>query len=175
MNKDFEKDLKKKDEEIKQLKKNNYLNKRLDEMDAVVDRQEQYSRRKCLLVQGIMDEAVEHTDKKIINTLQQSMNETIKPEDIDRSHRLGKPKSSKNSKPRPIIVKFVRYNSHNRIYRNKKKLKGTGISVTESLTAKRINMLEKAREEHTFNNVWSQDGKIMFFDKNTNKVKTYYS
>ena len=28
-------------------------------------------------------------------------------------------------------------------------------------------MLEKAREEHTFNNVWSQDGKIMFFDKNT--------
>ena len=31
------------------------------------------------------------------------------------------------------------------IYRNKKKLKGTGISVTESLTAMRINMLEKAR------------------------------
>ena len=28
-------------------------------------------------------------------------------------------------------------------------------------------MLEKAREEHTFSNVWSQDGKIMFFNKNT--------
>ena len=28
-------------------------------------------------------------------------------------------------------------------------------------------MLEKAREGYTFNNVWSQDGKIMFFDKNT--------
>ena len=114
MNKDFEKDLKKKDEEIKQLKKNNYLNKRLDEMDAVVDRQEQYSRRKCLLVQGIVDEAVEHTDEKIINTLQQSMNETIKPEDIDRSHRLGKPKSSKNAKPCLIIVKFVRYKTPNK-------------------------------------------------------------
>ena len=45
----------------------------------------------------------------------------------------------------------------------------------ESLTAKRINMLEKAREEHTFNNVWSQDGNIMFFNKNTNKVKSFYS
>ena len=45
----------------------------------------------------------------------------------------------------------------------------------ESLTAKRINMLEKAREEHTFNNVWSHDCKIMFFDKNKNKIKTYYS
>ena len=28
-------------------------------------------------------------------------------------------------------------------------------------------MLEKAREEHTFNNVCSQVGKIMFFDRNT--------
>ena len=40
---DFEKTLKEKEEEIKLLEKeNNYLNKRLDEMDAVVDRQEQY-------------------------------------------------------------------------------------------------------------------------------------
>ena len=69
----------------------------------------------------------------------------------------------------------MRYNTLNRIYRNKKKLKGTGISVTESLTVKRIKLLEKAREGYTFNNVWSQDGTIMFFDKNPNKVKTYYS
>ena len=69
----------------------------------------------------------------------------------------------------------MRYNTRNRIYRNKKKLKGTGTSVMENLTAKRINMLEKAREEHTFNNVWSHDCKIMFFDKNKNKIKTYYS
>ena len=40
---DFEKTLKEKEEEIKLLEKeNNCLNKRLDEMDAVVDRQEQY-------------------------------------------------------------------------------------------------------------------------------------
>ena len=46
--------------------------------------------------------------------------------------------------------------------------------MTESLTAKRNSMLEKAREEYTFNKLWSQDGK-MFFNKNANKVKTYYS
>ena len=65
----------------------------------------------------------------------------------------------------------MRYNTRNRTYSNKKKLKGTGISVTESLTTKKINMLEKGREEHTFNNKLSQDGKIMFFDKNTTKLK----
>ena len=67
-------------------------------MDAVVDLQEQYSRRYYLLVHGIVEETVKDADEKIINALQQSMDETIKTEDIDRSQRLGKPKSSKNSK-----------------------------------------------------------------------------
>ena len=105
-----------------------------------------------------MKETVEDTNEKIINTLQQSMDETVKPEGIDTSHKLGKRKSSKNAKPRPMIVKFARCNTRGRIYKNKKKLKGTGISVMESLTAKRISMPGKARKEHTFNNVWSQDG-----------------
>ena len=52
-------------------------------MDAVVDRQEQYSRRNCLLVHRIVEETVQDRDEKIINTLQQSMDEKIKPEDID--------------------------------------------------------------------------------------------
>ena len=81
---DFEKTFKQKEDEIKCLEKeNNYLNKRYDEMDAVLDRQEQYSRRNCLLVHGIVEETIEDTDEKIINTLQQSMDETLKPEDID--------------------------------------------------------------------------------------------
>ena len=118
--------MKEKEEEIKLLEKeNNYLNKMLDEMDAVGDRQEQYSKSNCLLVHGIVEKTVEGTDEKIINTLQQSMDETIKPEDIDRSHRRGNHKFSKNTKPRPIIVTFVRYNTRDRIYRNKKKFKGT--------------------------------------------------
>ena len=63
---EYKKALKDKDEEIKLLEKvKNYLNKRLDKMDAVVDKQEQYSRRNCLLVHGIVEETTEDTDKKI--------------------------------------------------------------------------------------------------------------
>ena len=46
-------------------------------MDAVLDRQEQYSRRNCLLVHGIAEETIEDTDEKIINTPQQSMDSTL--------------------------------------------------------------------------------------------------
>ena len=35
-------------------------------MDAVVDRQEQYSMRNCILVHGIVEETVEDTNEKII-------------------------------------------------------------------------------------------------------------
>ena len=44
----------------------------------------------------------------------------------------------------------------------------------KSLTTNRIKMLEKARELHGLVNVWSQDGKIMFFDKTINKVNVFY-
>ena len=59
---EYQKALKEKDEETKLLEKvKNYLNKRLDKMDVVVVKQEQYSRRNCLLV----EETTEDTEKKI--------------------------------------------------------------------------------------------------------------
>ena len=140
-------------------------------MDAVIDRQEKYSRRNCLLKHGIVKETAEDTDEKIINKLQQSMDETIKPEDIDKSHRLCKPKSSKNAKPRPMILKFTRYNTRNRIYRNKKKLKGTGISVTESLTTKRINMLGKQEKSTLFTMCGHKMVRLRFSIKIQTKLK----
>ena len=53
------------------------------------------------------------------------MNQKIKPEDIDKSHRLGNLKKSKNAKPRPIIVKYVRCNTRNTIY--VRETKGTAL------------------------------------------------
>ena len=152
-------------------KENSYLTKRLEEMDAVLDRQEQYSRRNCLLINGVDEVEGEDTDELSLQVIEKHMNQNIKLEDNDRSHILGNPKKSMKAKPRPIIVNYVTHV----IYRNKKVLKGKGISVTESLTAKRIKVLEKARALHGFVNVWSQDGKIMFFDKTINKVKIFYN
>ena len=94
--------------------------------------------------------------------------------DIDRSHRLGNRKLDK-SKPRPIIIKFSRYNVRARIFKNKKKLKGKRTSVTESLAKTRMEKLQKAKEEHGSRNVWSNDGKILYIDANDhNRVNVFY-
>ena len=57
---------------------------------------------------------------------------------------------------------------------NKKLLKGTQVSITESLTAKRMGILKETKEEHQFRNVRTADGKIFNKDGNENKVKLYY-
>ena len=44
---------------------------------------------------------------------------------------------------------------------NMRKLKGTSGSITESLIAKRMGWLNKAREEHDFTNVWNTGGMIL--------------
>ena len=38
------------------------------------------------------------------------------------------------------------------------------MSITESLTKRRVVELKKAREVYDFKNVWPQDGKILFLD-----------
>ena len=68
--------------------------------------------------------------------------------DLDRSHRIGK--SNFKSKRRPIIVKFISYNDRREIFNNKKRLKGTGVSITKSLTAERMQQLENARDQFSF-------------------------
>ena len=79
---------------------------------------------------------------------------------------------TRQKKARPIIVKFARYNVRGRVFREKRNLKGTGKTITESLTTKRIGQLNDGRENYGFNNVWSYDGKIFY--KINNEVKVYY-
>lgn len=41
--------------------------------------------------------------------------------------------------------------------------------------AKRMKILQKGREEHEFKNVWTQNGKILFWDSMNDRVNFYYN
>ena len=101
------------------------------------------------------------------------MNIEISPADLDRTHRIGKKKAGRN-KPRPIMVKLSRYNVRETVFSNKKNLKGSNVSITESLTPKCMEILKKARLEDGFINTWTSDGKILYKSSRENKVKLYY-
>ena len=146
------------------------LNKKVATLEKQADDQEQYSRRNCLLLHGTDEDQDESTDVKVINIVKDKLEIEISESDIDRSHRIGKKSSGKK---RPIIIKFARYNCRRHVYHNKKKLKDSGMSITESLTKFRLSKLNEARDHHGFRNVWSVDGRIMFKD-GEDKPKLYY-
>ena len=102
------------------------------------------------------------------------MDEKITHLNIDRWHDLGNRKLDKN-KPRPIIIKFSRYNVRAKIFENERKLKRKRISVTERLTKARTEKLQKGKEEYSFWNLWSNDVKSLYIDvDNHNRVKVFF-
>ena len=168
----YEEERKQKEQEIKDLKKQiSLMSNGLKDLEKKVDRQEQYSRRNCLLLHGVKEGDNEDTDKIVVKLTQDDLGEEIDVADLDRTHRIGNSKNL-NGKTRPIIVKFARYNVRKRIFGNKKKLKGKPVSITESLTKFRVEKLQEARETHGRENVWTYDGRILY--KEDSKIKVYY-
>ena len=76
------------------------------------------------------------TDNIVLNVIKEHLDIKLLVKDLDRSHRIGKRNSK--SKRRPIIIKFISYSNHREIFNNKRQLKGTGVSITDSLTAGRM-------------------------------------
>ena len=108
------------------------------------------------MVQGIVETDDEVTHDLVIETIPTKMNIEISPADLDRTHRIGKKKPGQNN-PRLFIVKLSKYNVRKNVFTNKKNLKRSNVTITESLTPKRMEILKKTRIEHGFTNVWTSD------------------
>ena len=143
-----------------------------EELENKIDRQEQYSRRNCILIYWIGENKEENTDQQAIDFINYNLDTKIDEiDEIDRSHGIGCYDKAKK-KARPIIMKFARQNVRGRVFREKRKLKGTGKSNTKSLTTKGTGELNDAREKYGFNYVWSYYGNVLY--KINNEVKVYY-
>ena len=102
------------DYEKNRAQKKKYLRKEIsslknekEHLKSDVENQEQYIRRNCLLVHGIPEEQGETTDSIVLSAIDEHLEEGLTEIDIERIHRVGKPKQNKKT-PRPIIIKFVR-------------------------------------------------------------------
>ena len=74
---------------------------RIDKLENLVDRQEQYSRRNCLLVHEIAETNKENTDGLVLKTLNEKLGINITKNETDRSHRISR--KIHGQKPRSII------------------------------------------------------------------------
>lgn len=148
------------------------LQLKLNNLEDDLDDQQQRSRRPCILVHGIAEEAKERTDDKVLEVFQKDLNLDVEMADIQRSHRIGK-RSNENGRARPIIVRFLSYRKRKLVFDTKKLLKGKKIMISESLTPKRYDLLKKCYDVYGMNNCWTYDGVINCLTGDTNSRNGY--
>ncbi|XP_071509420.1 uncharacterized protein [Diadema antillarum] len=137
-------------------------------LQSDLNNQEQYSRRNCLRIFGVPEADKENTDDVVCRIANQNLGVELRRDDIDRSHRVQRrsPPPVGSSKPSAIIVKMTSYRLRQRLLTNRKKLKGTGLSICEDLTDPNRSLLHDAflasrTQNSKVVSAWSQDGRII--------------
>ena len=149
-------------------KQNNSLMSRVASLAKTADQAEQYSRRNCLRISYYEEKKDENTDVIVMN-MAADIGCDLQLNEIDRSHRVGKPHANR-SKYREIIVKFTSYRARQKLYKMRTALKDNGYAgmfLNEDLTKYRSNVLFEARKvvkADCAKGAWSSDGNILIKD-----------
>ena len=145
---------------------NTSLRSRIEKLESAAEAAEQYSRRNCLRVSGIPEVENEVTDD-IIMKMASDINVDITLDEIDRSHRIGRPVPTK---PRDIIVKLSTFRVSQKLYQARKELKTQGyigVFINEDLTRLRSGLLFKGRQlvkEKRIIGAWSSNCTVLVKD-----------
>ena len=128
---EYEKDRREKDAIIATLQSElKSAGMKVEDLEKKMGRQEQYFRRNSILIHGLKEEKNESTNDRVLKLFREALNEEVLFVDLDRIYRTGKKAKSKkqkaHNKPRPVIVKFERYNIREKVFKSKKKKKTQG-------------------------------------------------
>ena len=140
------------------------LQNKVEDQEQKLDDLEQYGRSNCLIIHRCEEvpkrgEYLEH-EKYVCGLLNLNLklNPSLQVNDIDIAHPL--PAKNNNC---PVIVKFLRRSQRNYFFSQKRLLKGKQMIITESLTKRRLQRLEAARDVFGWRSVWSFNGDVYAF------------
>ncbi|KAK7922388.1 hypothetical protein WMY93_009290 [Mugilogobius chulae] len=111
----------------------NMLNSKMNTSNGKMDYLENQSRRKNLVFEGIPESGHEKwsdSEDKIRKILSEKLKLDHKHIELERAHRSGKP-PARDDKPRPIVVRFLRFKDRNTVLEKAKYLKGSNIFINE--------------------------------------------
>ena len=95
---EYEKDRREKDAIIATLQNElKNANIKVEDLEKKMERQEQYSRRNCILIHGLKEEKNESTNNRVLRLFREDMNEDVLLVDLDRTHRIGKKRDSSSN------------------------------------------------------------------------------
>ena len=120
------------------------------------DDNEQYSRRSCLRIHGIVTNSNEESEDVIgkVRECYDALNLPFDEELIDRTHRIGKEYTDKISgkQVKSIIVKFKSWKARTQLYKARPRFRKDGkkkprqnFSISVDLTKRRYKLLSEAK------------------------------
>ena len=165
-------ELKEKDETIRKL------TSRVASLESQLEGQEQYSRRNCITISGLKEQPEETIINKTLDLFntRMALQPQISPEDIDRTHRIGK--MDVNRGPRQVIVKFTSYRARERVVSARTTLRSSTVQLQDALfinealtpqSSKILYQLRKMKKDGEIKNVWTNDGTFVVIDNHNNK------
>ena len=117
-----------------------------DALSIQIDDSNQYSRRNCIIINGIptkQNETVSDVERLITDTLANELNLSETAEDVDRAHRIGP--IDNNNNQQAVIVKFKSFKHRTAVYTKRKDLPKPK-KVSLSLTSRRQQLLKFAHD-----------------------------
>nr|CAI5843641.1 unnamed protein product [Callosobruchus analis] len=97
------------------------------ELEEVVDRIDQSNRHCNLRVFGLKEKPTENTREELQNLFRTKMHVNLKDDEIELCYRIGNKETSR-TKNKAIFLKLSNRNVKETLYKQKKLLKGSGIS-----------------------------------------------
>lgn len=153
-------EIKLRDEKISNLE--TLLNNKSREMDVKLNDFEQYSRNCSIRIRGL---SVKNDDYKtsVSDFLEQDLKIKLRDNEITTAHII-LPKNKKDNSERnftpPVIVKLANENIKLRVLKERYKLKGKRVVITEDLTRMNIQLLNRLKNDDRMDAVWSYKGRV---------------
>lgn len=124
---------------------------------------EQYSRKHNVRIFGVSEDPEEHLEEKVITLIKDKLDVEVEPEEIDVIHRVGKKeRSTRNMKPRAVIVKFSSNKAKMKVLMKRKHLKGRGITIAEDMAPDLAKRLKELNNKTSVERAWLVNGKIRY-------------
>lgn len=133
-----------------------------------LDGLEMKSRANILLLHGLPENKVENIPALIANVCSEKLGlQEVSAQSFDACIRLGQKRDSE--KPRPVLLRFHNLHCRSQVWAAKKKLKGSGLTLSEFLTSARHSVFVEARKAVGVSRSWTSDGKIVVVDSDGNR------
>ena len=135
--------------------------KEIQQLKIELNRQQQHTRSYNCRIFGMEESENEDLKKKVCSLIGGALGVKIAKTDIAAAHRLP---SKNKDRPHPVIVRFVDKEVKFLVLKQRKKLKGTGKSITEDMTVGNIKLLNRAENSKVFQSVWFSNGRVHAID-----------